>query len=523
MLNKNDLYTQRETTPIYDATGSVIVGKLIVEYEVRAYSDVRNLGFCRAYLISCKQRVVIPHSPAPTLGGSETAAFENYPAAYLTTIGLNANAASPNDEFYVVEYSPKTINSSISSSLNASKDQQSTFSGQYTTGSSTSVTNSYEVGGNLGFSGKALTGGGSGSYGHSTTYTRDDSYTKGASLEGGTQTATSDTMSIKDWASYGYLDNEQKSPSWLWGQEYPWNVLEFYRREASQKIILPDYVQQRLVYQYQGADSKVHSCLLPPSNLSLYGINFVSSARWLYSVPDPVSCTDTITFTHAATYYEASHSMGATAVDAKLVDQKVILDLKTQKNSWQSAPLNLAQLGLDPIQDEGLANGAIVGFVPSQFMVAPKAGGEFKIASGANNVLITGTGFESFANSNAPLSARIGGLGPVGMSVEFKIADSDLELTLFFKHWKKSSKGCILTIVVNENPPITRHVDSFESGNGTDNVTRIILRHKDYTSPDFYDYLVMGLNKIAITYAVAPDPAIDPPESVYVIRALAIG
>ena len=533
MLNASDLYKQVEVISINgkDAKGNPAqIGTLITEYEVHAYRDVRNLTACRSYHISCKQRVVIPNAKPPDYG-SPTNVFSGYPAIWQSTIALNP--VSKSDPFQLIDYTPKTLNAAITSSLNASTAQDTNISGQYTTGSSTAVTNSYEVSANLGFSGMALTGGVSGSYGHSETDTKEQSYSAGASVGRNVDVGSSNTMSIKDWASYGFTDALNQAPSWIWGQEYPWNVLEYYYTDSGQYILLPDFVQKRLVYSLPapsgaavgGDPAPAKEYVVPPSNLSLYGINFLASARWVYPAATPSSAIENITVTHTVDYWSGSHSLdSAQNLDVALTSVPVTLSGPSGSGgsgTYTSQPINLACLGLDPITSEGLSNGAVVGFMPSQFYLAPGTNG-LGITSGANNLLITGSGFDAPASADTPMSATVNAGSPASLTVQFKIVSSDLELTLFMKHWKGTSVGCLLSIVVNGNPAITRHVDSTESGSGTDNVSKIILRNRDYTSAEFYDYLVLGLNTITISVSPSADPAAADTSCQYVIRALAI-
>lgn len=533
MLNAADLYKQIEIISINGKDGhgdAVQIGTLITEYEVHSYYDVRNLGSCRSYHISCKQRVVIPNATPPDFS-SPSNVFSGYPAIWQSTVALNP--ISKTDAYQLVDYTPKTLNAAITSSLNASTAQDTSTSGQYTTGSSTSVTNSYEVSANLGFSGMALTGGVSGSYGHSETDTREQSLSVGTSVGRNIDVGSSNTMSIKDWASYGFTDPPNQTPSWIWGQEYPWNVLEYYYTDSGQFILLPDFVQKRLVYSLPASSGAVvagdppptKDYVVPPSNLSLYGINFLASARWVYPAAAPVSAAENITFTHSVIYWEGSHALDSSQnLDVSLAPVAVTLSGPSGvggSGTYKSQPINLACLGLDPIAGDGLSNGAVVGFMPSQFYLAPGQNG-FGITSGANNLLITGTGFDAPVNADTPMSAEVKSGSTASMTVQFKILSSDLELTLFLKHWKGTATGCLLSIAVNGNPAITRHVDSLEAGSGTDNVSKIILRNRDYTSADFYDYLVLGLNTITISVSPSADPAAADPSCQYVIRALAI-
>lgn len=122
---------------------------------------------------------------------------------------------------------------------------------------------------------------------------------------------------------------------------------------------------------------------------------------------------------------------------------------------------------------------------------------------------------------------------PAGDSAEltigFKVADEEEELSLYLKHWLirqadspaspvKDFIGYMLNIVINGNDAIMMHVDALQAGSGTTNISKIILRTTDYTSADFYDYIVMGYNEIVIS--IMPDPGSAP--CGYALRAVAI-
>ena len=118
------------------------------------------------------------------------------------------------------------------------------------------------------------------------------------------------------------------------------------------------------------------------------------------------------------------------------------------------------------------------------------------------------------------MTADLTGTSPATMTIFFKVASETEDLTLYLKQWKTTQLGCTISITINDNPPIIRHVDSLETGSGTDNIFRVMLRNTDYASPEFYDYVVMGLNKI--TLSISGDPVTPPQPSGYAIRAVAI-
>lgn len=508
MLKTRDLYVWAEIITLIDSTSGGTFGTLFVEYEVRPYVNVRNLSVARGYLISCKQRIVIP-SFYTHRSNDKMNAFINYPAQITNSITLTPRVAG--DTFYLIDYSPKTINSSVNSNQSSMHGQDSSSSSQYTTGSSTSETNSYDVSVNVGFSGEAPTGGVSASYGHSETDTTDQSSTSGSSTGRQAQSTSSDSMTIKDWASYGSVDIPNQRPGWVWSQEYPWDVLEYSRPSGNVvNISLPPSVQQRL---WDGA------LLYPPSHLSLFGVSFVSKASWLYTLSDSkesATVYDAVSFTHNVSYYAGMHGF----LDLKGPFQVAISAVSTF-TSQRPSSLDLGQLALDPIPSESSASGAIVGFVSSQFIVPPAGpASTFSIKSSANNLYITGTGFDEQDSDDVPMQvSKLSASQPATMTLMFKIADPDVDYSLVVKHWKLTDAGCAMKLIINRTATVERHIDSLESGSGTDNVSRIMLRNRDYTSAEFYDYLVMGLNTIEITFSPA-DPSTSPG---YAIRALAVG
>jgi hypothetical protein len=501
-----DLHVWTESAPL-SATGSgTQYGTLFVEYEVRPYTNVRNLGAARAYVISCKQRIVIPSACQ-----SGTTSFTGYPA-FLTN-SMTLLPQSEDDSFALIDYAPKTLNSSIATTQSTSGGQESSASLQYTTGSSLAQTNSYDVSVNLGLNADALTGGASRSQSHSDTYTVDQSLSTGAVHGQETQMGASDAITIKDWASYGSVDKANQVPSWTWAQEYPWDVLEF-QTSVGSYVLLPDYVKQRLC---QGTPPVV----FPPSKLALFGLSFVSRASWLYTMADTAQPADVVSFRHAVSYATATHGIFDTKIQGE-IDQ-VLPSWALPAAGATATQLDLGRLALDPIPSDPNAGGAIVGFVLSQFVVAPSPTAHFSVKSAANNLLVTGTGFDTPASDDAAMQASaVSTTTPAVMRVEFKIADVDEIYVLFIKHWKTTPAGCVMTLTINAgrqgSATVIRHVDAEEAGSGTDNMAKIVLRNRDYTTGEFYDYLQMGLNTVDITVT----PAAPATSAGYAVRALAV-
>jgi len=196
-------------------------------------------------------------------------------------------------------------------------------------------------------------------------------------------------MTVKDWSSYAFLDSGKQQLSWVWGQEYPWNVISFRDLVAASgpAIKLPPYVFARL---WDGAN------LYPPSELSQFGVDFVATARWVFYLADDATPEDeVVTFAHAFTYWEGGHDQKGAYLNVMAADAPI-----------DSVTLNLPLLALDPIVSTGPRNGAIIGFVKGEFIAAPASdGAPFRAKSASNTLYATGSGFDAPATNDAVLSA----------------------------------------------------------------------------------------------------------------------
>ena len=474
-------------------------GVLLSEYDVKQYWDLRTSssgsGALRAYIVSLRQRITISNADANSFDAlNPITEYSGYPILVVQQVVPSTQAQ--NLSYYLEDYSPKTLNAAVTTNQSAGTSKTADNTVQHTAGSSTSVTNSYEVSASLGFFGEDPTGSVSAGFGHSTTDTAENSETRGRSSGRGADAQTGSAMSIKDWGSYAFLDANKQQPAWVWGQEYPWNVIDFRSAKSSNDadILIPAFVSKRL---YDGVT------VFPPSDISQFGLNFVANAQWVFYVDGAAGAIDeTVSFAHSITYWEGSHS----ALDANTA--KASIAQIATSTSIESVTLNLPLLALDPITEPGARNGAIIGFVKSEFVTPPGGGSPFRLKSGSNNLYVSGSGFDGLTNENSVLTASaVTASTPAKLTLHFKMTDENLELTLYFKHWKTTPSGCVMNIAINEADPdhpvtpIVRHVDALDAGSGTDNISAVTLRKRDYTSTDFYDYLVMGLNTVVVTIA----------------------
>jgi hypothetical protein len=512
MIRTQDLYTAFSQEVVTTDKGS---GVAFNRYEIRQLFDVRNLTVNRTYLVRCTQRIVLQNPTQPVPDPTTTpglASFLYYPALVINTLTLS----HPVDAGGVrlVDYSPRTINAAVSVTSSTDAEQAIVNTYEHTAGKSFSQTNNFGVSLAGGFFGNAPTGSLGGDYGYSGTSDRFTSDTVGRTQSQTLNLAESDNMTVKDWAAYSSVDPSGVDPTWMWGQEYPWDVIQFHMPNGPVDsasgwfpVDLPEWIRLRLFELDQKAGEA--GCVYPPSQLSLFGVDFVMTALWQIELP-PAVIDQYVQFEHSWTYFSGSHQSDSTTGNG------VYLSNPTS-TAYSSGKLDLTLFGLDAIQRMGGDNGAVVGFLdPAKFIVPPTATGDFQIVSDANNLEVRGAGFDP--NMNAVFGAS----DSPSVQIFFKIVDLDDEYSLFLKHWVQSElSGCGLSISINGStipagPSLTRHVDSVEGEGGDDNLMAIALRNRDYTSVSYHDYLVAGLNTLDI--AITPDSA----SSGYVLRALAI-
>jgi len=141
----------------------------------------------------------------------------------------------------------------------------------------------------------------------------------------------------------------------------------------------------------------------------------------------------------------------------------------------------------------------------------------FKIVSPANNLQVTGSGFGPGMVSDFSK--------PTVLTIKFKIADTQTEYALLFLHWIGEHSDSVKlnwTInnqssgEVNDEWSGTILVSETEGNSGQNNVSSLELRNSDYTSINFHDYLVIGMNTITIEVDGGDGDS-------YTLSALAVG
>lgn len=543
MFRRQDPYSYTEFLTLYDKSSGTAesVGMLAIEYRVSLYNDVlvqnqasvqqpRNQQF----MLYCTQRLYLINkgnsSVAPITGSTPgTEYFANYPALVDTYMMIKQQDGVT---LNLMDYSPLTVNTAVQqtgSSGSSSGATQGTSTSS-TTGSSYTQSSSYGASVTVGdtFSGATA------SYEYSTASTTDKSSTTGqeASSSSSKDASSSASMSIKDWGSYALVNSYYVYPRWVFGQEFPWNAIDCrfalgntypgVKDSQGNYLSKPDPDQfQMIISNSMAANLYDGMYLYPPSELSMFGVNFVMKSCWRVYVDDTASTQ--VTLVHNVDLFTASHIVAgsdASALTPQVYMDKVPASLAVSATATApqtfSTTLDLNVMGLDPLGTNNRA--AIVGFLPAKFIppatITPPAGtatlpAAFKTIAATNDLMIeNSTAYGSlaasgFSVSQASLTASWSATQniPYTLTLYFKVTDYVREYTLNIKHWATMATGVQLTIVINGDTSnaITKYVTDLEGEGGDNNLLSIALRDLDFASIDYHDYLQLGLNSIAIT------------------------
>ncbi len=537
MFKKSDPYTYTKFSALSRRTddgSEELIGSISMEYEVSLYEDVQSNGPSsvnkaknQKFVVNSTQRIKI-YNPSGLVSSpdSDLNNYSDYPALLSTRMSLDGG------QYELIDYSPETVNTQVetSGSYGSSDGQSKSNSSSNTVGSSVSQTNSFSTSVSVGQN----FGGGSATYEHSSTVTHEKSQTKGTetSSNKSVDTSSSASMSIKDWGAYALVNPSSQEPTWTFGQEYPWNAIECRKTNGNRnpanddqvEVVIPTSMEDRL---YDGGS------LYPPSELSMYGINFVMKSSWIVVIPND-SSEDSVTIDHSINYYTASHLLEQTGSEQDTsYGVKVYIDQQpVSLNGDLSTEINLNFMALSP-----LSVAAIVGFIPNKFIVKPSPATDssapvpFKIISATNDLLIMDTtsypdgsvAGAGFSASETSLSAGFASnCTTLQITLYFKVIDSVSNYMLYMKHWKSGATGVVLHMLINgdEETAITQYVDAQEAEGGENNMLSISLRNQNFTSADYHDYLQLGLNSIQIN--IQPIGGEYKEDSGYQVRAVSI-
>jgi len=511
------------------------IGYLITEYQVLNYNDVQvenvqsvNKPKDRRFFLHATQRIVLFNESGIDINPDEDDdRYLNYPVLLKTNIEVYSDV-----DIELMDYSPKTVNTQIQESGSQGQSEINTVgkSSSNTVGSSFSDTNSF--GTSVSISASPLNSGVSANYEHSSTSTYNSSNTaeRNYSNSKNRDLSESSSMSIKDWGAYSHVNPKLRKPTWIFGQEYPWSSINFRKTtgdhnphcEGQVKLKIPNDILIRL------SDD---GTLFPPSQLSMFGIDFVMKAFWKITLENDAA--DEITLHHWIHYFSGSHLIDEDGVVSVYMDNRPY-PLTTEKGFPTDITLNLPIMALDVLGSP--QRPATIGFTPNKFTVLPKPiegnlSQNFKIISTTNTLFIeditnyTGINENGFGFSATPayLNANLGQQNhDLRVKLFFKVVDSVHNYKLTLKHWIIGNSEVKLTFIINndENLRIEKVVDSREAEGGEDNLLIIALRNLDYSAIDYHDYLQLGLNSIEIL--IQHKDNVKDYNSEYRIRAIAI-
>lgn len=478
MVTLDDYYAWVEVVGLTPESNEPF-GTAIIRYEVRKYQNVSNLESKNAYLVSMTQRVLVPNQQAYEPGAQSISSYSDYPALLKSRVEITC---PPGMEMRIKNLFPRTLNANVSITKSSGDSSNTSTSHESTSGSSTTNVNTYDVSTSLGFFGDMPTGSVGFGYSHSTENTTSRSSSTGGSSGSSRSAGDDETMSVKDWCCYSQLDHKTMNPSWVWGQGYPWDVI-VYNQSSGDSVQLPTFVQNRLLTSGTNGDY-----LLPPSELSLFGIDFTMKASWLFELDDDATFDDSVSISHTTEYFTASHGISAAG--------DLYAKLQTEDEASKATnPVKIPSLSAVALNPLGLnVNGGSIGFSAYPFLAPPStANAQFKIVSPANNLQVTGAGFTSGLTTDFSVSTWL--------EITFKVADTTTDYSLHLMHWIGAGSGsCELAWKVNNNDNYKGAilVSAPEGQGGEGNISSVELRNSDYSSISFHDYLVLGTNTIHI-------------------------
>lgn len=517
----NDYFTKQE---VYDILGESqeIIGSDVVTYRIVKLVNTKNLTVTDTYSVTVKHRVLVRGSDWKLGGNFQKSGFSNYPM--LLSVDSGIIAVSDKDvKINIKKIFPKTINANVEQSSNLSTGSSDSQSNQTTSGSSSSNINTFGVDVSFGFFGELPVGSVGFQYSHGWEDSHSQSTTVGLARATDVQATSGNEMSVKDWSAYASVRNLDQTSAdfigeyiqWNWGQTYPWNIFDYNETVSNSNILLPEDVVARLLY-YGASDTKSteRNILLPPSDLSLFGLDFTMAAEWHITFPRNLTSIETLKFQHEVKVVHGSHNKTEPSGGGQ-GDLNTSLTSGYTNRMLQTNPMAISEYALIPLL-EGQRSGTGIGFQSNLFDIPPvSAATAFKIRSRGNDLLVTGQGFEPVMSAAFPQGYAGSG---ATLNIGFKVVDVSSRYALILKHWIGYESGNIVLVCnVNGNKTVINVAD--QEGQGSlNNLSQLELRNYDLKSPNFHDYLVLGWNEIAIQ--IKPlDSAVA---SVYVISALSV-
>lgn len=490
-----NFFTARKSVQLLNGQNQPF-GETLITYQVQRFRDVSNLSSELAYLVTMMQRVIVPNATPYQPGPSSATSYTNYPAILQNQVNLSA---SNNPKIILRNIFPRTLNAQVSTSQSENSGTGTSTTVQNTSGSNQSTVNSYGISLSFGFFGNTPLGSITSQSGQSFSSGTMQSTTNGNTSSTNQNLGASQTMSIKDWSSFGILDDQAVNPSWLFGQAYPWDVLQYNQAAQGNTIALPDFVQANLYS---------NNLVLPPSQLSQFGIDFSMTANWLLVYPDPITTDETLQFTHSVTSYLASHSAANGTVSATLQSSS-----EANSATIHSPALSLSKYGLVPLTATGVTSGSAIGFAAADWTIPPTpARGACKVVSPGDTLQVDAIGFDETMTSDFSQ--------PTQVTLTFKVADFNVGYTFALMHWLGTGSGPV-TVNWNVNGGKgsgTINVESTKGEGAQGNASVVAMRNTDFSDIGYHDYLTIGTNTVVLT--ITPQ---GPGAASYSLNAIGLG
>ena len=516
----NDFFTKEEVYDILDNADNKI-GVDIIRYTILKVVDTKNLTCSNTYSVTVKHRLLVSGLNWNPNNNYQSTGFNNYPVLVNVQSGITATS-QPTSEVVLKRIFPKTINANIEQSTNTSTGSSSTQSNQTSSGSSSSNVNTFGVDLSAGWFVEGPVASVGVNYSHSWEHGTSQSSSLAHSNATNLQAASGNEMSVKDWSAYSSVQNFNNTSTafvgeyiqWNWGQTYPWNIFDYNETASELNILMPESVVANMLYYgaASASSSQSSNILLPPSDLSLFGLDFTMAAEWLVTFPEKLTNIETLSFQHDISVAHASHSMlpPTGGEQASLV----ALFGRAYNNVFkQSQPLSLSEYALVPLSNNQTTG---IGFQSNLFDISPNTPlTTFKIRSRGNDLMATGIGFSPVMSAVFPANYS----GPVvSLTIAFKVVDINTQYAFVLKHWIGQNSGnIVLSCVINGNQTTINVTD--QEGQGLlNNINQLDLRNFNLKSANFHDYLVLGWNEITIT--VMPQDKMIASE--YVLLALSV-
>ena len=480
--------------------------------------DTRNLTCSNTYSVTVKHRVIVSGLDWDPSKNYQSSGFTDYPILLSVQSGISAVSQS-GASISLKRIFPKTINASVEQSSNLSTGGSSSQSNQTSTGSNSSNVNTFGVDISAGW----FVDGPVATVGLNYSHSWENGTSKMTSVDNSTtsnrQTSSGNEMSVKDWSAYSTVQNFNgasaqyvgESIQWNWGQSYLWNIFDYNQTGSGSDILMPESVVANLLYYGAVNQGQVSNILLPPSDLSLNGLDFTMASEWQITFPAALTSPEQLSFEHEVSIIQASHRMtpppsGAGSLVATLS--------APHKNFLKpNQPLTLSEYALIPLSSNQSAG---ISFQSNLFDITPNGPESIcQIRSRGNNLLAIGRGFAAPMSASFPANYQNAG---ATLTIAFKVADINTQYSLVLKHWIGQGSGeILLSCVVNKNQTMLNILD-VEGQGSSNNISELDLRNFDMKSNNFHDYLVLGWNEIIITIL----PQNNSVFSEYVLLALSI-